>query len=567
MEKCIFIKNWIDNMKFLQDQLLSFLGKDEGDQCDYNNLINQTKELQIQNNKHFLKAYLHLISKIADNHYQNNNFYAKIEMIIKIYQDDIQKEISNFDIFNIFKRNKRIIFFLLKEKIIIPDHSIANIISKNKYKERFYPQYFYNEFKSFLTQDFVNPTTFISKDFEFDREKGQNDDYICHLIRNDIIDEFISYSGRSLLKLTYQIKPSIFETNLFLLKHKKVTLIQYAAFYGAIQIFQYLKVNNVKLTPNLWLFAIHSQNAELIHILERDGIIPDDDLYEKCYLESVKCHHIEFINYFKQNYYQYNEKINIFDVLKSFNFIELSNNDYIPDSINTHSLLSCLCKNDYYELSNIILNSNKRYEVNGNMMNFYLYCAVEKGNKEIVKLLLEMREIQINKILLGEKGENKKSLLYIAAENGNFEIFKQLLSRNDVNVNYQSVYMDGKVEYSQTVLHYAVEQNNVKMANQILLKKSINVNEMLTLKSQKKNVQKTALHLAFELKNIEMIRFLLSVRNIDINAISMYKKGNKELSKTILHKAVKKNNLQIVSILLQDESISVNSMLLFKDKD
>ena len=84
--------------------------------------------------------------------------------------------------------------------------------------------------------------------------------------------------------LDSKIEQSIYETNSFLLKnsienpekqmykylnHKRlkikneISLIEYAAFYGSIQIFQYLRMNNASLNKSLWLYAIHGQNAEI----------------------------------------------------------------------------------------------------------------------------------------------------------------------------------------------------------------------------------------------------------------------------------------------------------------
>lgn len=95
---------------------------------------------------------------------------------------------------------------------------------------------------------------------------GENDSYICTLIRKDSVEEFISYINRINLSHSSKIKPSIYETNSYLID-KEPTLIEYAAFFGSIQIVQYLKYNEVQLNFSLWFYSIHSNNAELIHFL------------------------------------------------------------------------------------------------------------------------------------------------------------------------------------------------------------------------------------------------------------------------------------------------------------
>ena len=64
-----------------------------------------------------------------------------------------------------------------------------------------------------------------------------------------------------------KISSSFYETNSFLLKKKTISLIEYSAFFGSIQIFQFLVFNNVDLNDDLWFYAIHGKNAEIIYDL------------------------------------------------------------------------------------------------------------------------------------------------------------------------------------------------------------------------------------------------------------------------------------------------------------
>lgn len=73
-------------------------------------------------------------------------------------------------------------------------------------------------------------------------------------------------------------------------------------FLCSVQIFQYLQINNVILKPSLWLYVIHGHNAEIVHLLEQNKIIPEDKTYEECLMESIKCHHNDFAHYFQNNY-------------------------------------------------------------------------------------------------------------------------------------------------------------------------------------------------------------------------------------------------------------------------
>ena len=82
-------------------------------------------------------------------------------------------------------------------------------------------------------------------------EKGENDSYICKLIREDLIDDFVIYVNKTNYRLRSKISESIYETNDFL-KNKYPSLIEYTSFYGSIQIFKYLQLNNVKIEPSIW---------------------------------------------------------------------------------------------------------------------------------------------------------------------------------------------------------------------------------------------------------------------------------------------------------------------------
>ena len=122
------------------------------------------------------------------------------------------------------------------------------------------------------------------------------------MIRADSIDDFIIYVNRYNISLSSTINSSIFETNSFLLKNKKTTLIEYAAFFGSIQIFQYLRLNNVILSKRLWLYSIHGKNWELIHLLEECRVRPENGTFIKCLQESIKCHHNDIANYINDVY-------------------------------------------------------------------------------------------------------------------------------------------------------------------------------------------------------------------------------------------------------------------------
>ena len=130
-------------------------------------------------------------------------------------------------------------------------------------------------------------------------------------------------------------------------------MIEYAAFYGSIQIFNYLKFEGADLETDLWLYVIRGRNAELIHILEENHVKTIDSLYYDPFFESIKCHHNEFANYIKDNLFTAeNEYIDDYMPtysLKSYNFLFIENN------FETRLLFQY----DYYMFVDLLIQENK----------------------------------------------------------------------------------------------------------------------------------------------------------------------------------------------------------------
>lgn len=195
------------------------------------------------------------------------------------------------------------------------------------------------------------------------RKIGENERYISELIRNDNAKDFIEYVNQNSIPLESPIEPSIYETNSFPIKKQEVfyypnnsessiSLIEYAAFFGSIQIIKYLQTKGVKMNSSLWLYAIHSQNAHLIHFLEDCHVEPRADL---CFMESIKCNHIGIADYFVNNYLQNNDQKpndTFIQFLKYYNF------EFIQKEHVNQSSFYDLCSYDYYLFVGNLLATN-----------------------------------------------------------------------------------------------------------------------------------------------------------------------------------------------------------------
>ncbi|KAK8842396.1 hypothetical protein M9Y10_025979 [Tritrichomonas musculus] len=356
-------KYYVQEKKKLQSIIIFYFEDDCKGQENLVELCNIIETQDFLKNHEEYEIFLRLLNKISKNHQRNPDFFNKIEQIIDYLKPSIIEIFSNTEIFNIFKKNKLILLLLFSKKIMTIDSNIFHYFSQSI--ENIH--YFYPEIKPFLKQDAID---FIEKKFSqidenifvnFDKKRqiGENDSYICELIRNDSVKEFISYVNRTNLPLSSSIQSSFFETNPFLIKKDSISLIEYAAFFGAIQIFQYLHINKAKLKPDLWLYAIHGKNGEIIHLLEENKIKPSQ--FNVCFAEAIKCHHNEIASYIQSTYFNENEKANCEDIYRYFNF------EFIQDELNGSFDFSYLCKYNYITLVKLLLNTKGEQILNNNL--------------------------------------------------------------------------------------------------------------------------------------------------------------------------------------------------------
>ena len=369
-------ETFVDKMKSIQNSLLEFL-EDESDTEDkYDNFINLVSKQQLINEEHVFKALLQLIVSIVNNHHRFVNFICKFERFLRGIKQDVQKYFSNSEIFNIFKDNKRMLLFLLEEKVMIIDESIFSIITSSEYVEKNYCEYFQPEIKRFLTKENIEKycsenqsledSEFIERlnkepesKFYEKRREGLNDDCLCELIRNNEIEEFIRFTEQRNLSLEICIKKSIFETNQLLTDKDEISLLEYASFYGSNDIIKYMEKKGVELTSSMWIYGIHSCNAELIKYLEDNHVSPPENKYEEILNESIKCHHNEISNYIIDNLIKEEDLQNsienkYFDNLYRY-AVESHNYCFFPANMKYKNMLFYLCEFDYYTLVKLYL--------------------------------------------------------------------------------------------------------------------------------------------------------------------------------------------------------------------
>lgn len=370
-------------LKEIQESLLIFLEDESDGEEKYQDFLKVLRTSQITKSRQEIQLLLKLINQIGVNHRRNCNFIKKIEQVLEYLEDDIRKYFSNPEIFKIFEYNKRILLFLFELEIIIIDECIVSLITSDRYEQLNYSEYFLPEISPFLTKKFIdkyknqnkilNYERFINKittdfpsDFKDKRREGERELELYRIIRKNEIDEFISLINKLNLPFRSNIQKSIFETNIFLFRNS-IEIIEYAAFFGSLDIVKYIHINGVDLEPNIWLYAIHSQNAELIKYLEDNNVPQPGNNYESILEESIKCHHNEISNYIidnkiKEEELQHNIDNNVYKNLYRYSFLYY-NFFFFPSNMKNKYVLFYFCVSNYYLFVKLYL-QQKNIDIN-----------------------------------------------------------------------------------------------------------------------------------------------------------------------------------------------------------
>ena len=354
------IKTYFAKKKEFYDKLLRFLEDYEINNADLEIIFKNIK-IDLTNDKEEMIHLLQLLTSISNNHHRYRNFNDKVKQIFEFFKEEIKQTLSNLELFDIIKSNKILLIFLFEKRILTIDSYITKEL-KNKQEPNGikYSDFFIPELKMYSKEEEEDEIMKNYENYYENRLLGENDSYICNLIRQDSVVEFISYINRYSIPISSTIKRSIFETNSYLNEHDP-TLIEYAAFYGSIQIFQYLKLNNVRMEPNLWFYVIHSKNPELIHILEENEIKPPNEDYLVCLEESIKCHHNDIAEYIKDNLIKESSILNNNESFVDCVFQNSNYSFYQGVKLNEKDLFFYFCFYDYYKVVNFCLKIKDEY--------------------------------------------------------------------------------------------------------------------------------------------------------------------------------------------------------------
>lgn len=133
------LQDYVDKKKNIQKYFIGYIDDEENDDKNLDDFIAIFNQSSIKEDKNELYLFLQLILAVSNNHYRLPNFFTKLFKIILYIKEDIIKYFTNEEIFKIFKSNKRVISFLIEEKIITINESIlSSIVRINNELNKYY---------------------------------------------------------------------------------------------------------------------------------------------------------------------------------------------------------------------------------------------------------------------------------------------------------------------------------------------------------------------------------------------------------------------------------------------
>lgn len=406
----------------LQEQLYSL------DSTNFDSVHKSILESKFLSNRESLSILLRCIDGSFDARPLSFSFYLEI---IKSISDQIRSTFTSYELFTDLIKNNYLKFKLYELGFIDLSTVLFHLKKKSNDLNLFFIFAFevkkndiglYSSYtaQSSSFREFL--ATVTPEEHEILRSKGLNQAREALLIRSNDASGFQSYQNLNNLSIDLKIK-SNYENRQF--SEETLSLIEYAALFGAVDVFKFLLLKNASLSTNLPKYAVTGGNYEIIHILEQNGIKFNN---EESLNAAIKYHRNELVQYIRESLeveYSieslktsltfYNLSI-FFDILKGYNEVPVFQKPKM-------NLISYAVQCGYID---VVKTFSKLIE-NSEEINRLVSVAVNHRHFDVFKFL--------HTKLLGDGNvkPNNSELLLTAASIGHITIFKYLLNLVDQN--------------------------------------------------------------------------------------------------------------------------------------
>lgn len=289
---------------------------------------------------------------------------------------------------------------------------------------------------------------------------GHNEDPLMAIIRNDQIDAFRIATENKNFQFCRTVYNSPFE-RCDMVNHD-CEIVEYAAFFGAQKVFQYIFENLEIIPKSLTRFAIAGGNDYIIKYCEEKGLS-----FYNCLEIAIQFHRWRIFEWLCEKKVQ---------------------------NISLGSLVECCISNSNYQTLDFLLGKGTNFSKffvwalkynNPILANFYLSLNLPKylneyddetgltplhlaclhGYESIMLNLIQQEKVNLNLLSQSEK----KSILHFCCMNGSKHMCIEILNRNGVDVNLRDT--DGF-----TPLHIACQNGFYDIVKLLVHRNGINVN-------------------------------------------------------------------------------------------
>lgn len=413
------IKTYIEQMANLQKALLDYLDNDDNDEVLLKVFFDQISEHQMNESPQIVTEILYLLADVSTFHHRTSQFFEKIEKIILYFDNILRDHYSNEEFYNLFRNSRRALLILQEHNYFKFDTGIIESLNGIDHIAKKFREYFKLEI---LPQ---NELLAISEDEKIDfkkkRKVGENETELCKYMRDDDVDGFATFIAQSNMPLNATFPVSVFDTNEY--PSDSTSLMYYATFFGSIEIFKYLYMNDRSLIQEfgLPLAALHGFNFEILQLLEENDLLTKLFEYIKF---PILYHSNELVRYILLNHCELTKQEDYKPNGKSLQY-----NDY---------MVYCL------EASNYELCAEQFDNLSSDCFPLLLQVASKRNMYYIAQTLLDDYVFSTKDLSIA---------LNIASTYGNYDIVELLLTKNvDINaisIFYFRIYMVSSINYSQ----------------------------------------------------------------------------------------------------------------------
>ncbi|OHS99705.1 hypothetical protein TRFO_33830 [Tritrichomonas foetus] len=217
------------------------------------------------------------------------------------------------------------------------------------------------------------------------RKSGSNQDPISVSIVHDDLESFLDIISHTEINLNSKIEISPYEIFQFFWKP---TMIDYAAYYGSLQIYKYLLMNKVGVTWFTKVYAAAGGNYEIVHLCEENGELP-----ERLIGMAIQFHRNEIVEYIlnQQSYALTVECIenSLYNCIYHYNvkYFEYFLTNHISDIRDKAKMIQAAC---YYGRLDFLKCFHMLLDLQDYKNHSFLHEGAYSGHTDVVKFLLSL---------------------------------------------------------------------------------------------------------------------------------------------------------------------------------